>query len=102
MEHSAALLTCIKLPHGFKTFVLSTFELLIKTGTSKENKLQTVTKRTFHTDYSMSKQRSMNVDATSLRAHRRSCNVVYTLLSAGKPDKLFHYCSDNVTKGYIG
>ena len=26
MKHSALLLTCIKLPHGFKTFVLSIFE----------------------------------------------------------------------------
>ena len=26
LEHSAVLLACIKLPHGFKTFVLSMFE----------------------------------------------------------------------------
>ena len=31
-EHSAILWTCIKLPHSFKTYVLSTFELLLKTG----------------------------------------------------------------------
>ena len=31
-EHSAILLTCIKLPHDFKTFVLSIFEWLLKTG----------------------------------------------------------------------
>ena len=31
-EHSAILSTCIKLPHGFKTFVLSFFEWLLKTG----------------------------------------------------------------------
>ena len=31
-EHSAILLTCIKLPHGFKTFVLSIFEWPLKTG----------------------------------------------------------------------
>ena len=31
-EHSAILSTCIKLPHGFKTFVLSIFELPLKTG----------------------------------------------------------------------
>ena len=30
--HSAILSTCIKLPHGFKTFVLSIFEWLLKTG----------------------------------------------------------------------
>ena len=29
--HSAVLLTCIKLPHGFKTFILSIFESLLKT-----------------------------------------------------------------------
>ena len=32
MEHSAVLLTCIKVPHGFKTFVLSVFEWPLKTG----------------------------------------------------------------------
>ena len=32
MEHSAVLLSCIRLPHGFKTFVLSIFEWLLKTG----------------------------------------------------------------------
>ena len=32
MEHSAVLLTDIKLPHGFKSFVLSIFVWLIKTG----------------------------------------------------------------------
>ena len=32
MEHSALLLTCIKLPHGFKTIVLSIFEWPLKTG----------------------------------------------------------------------
>ena len=31
-EHSAILLTCIKLPFVIKIFVLSTFELLLKTG----------------------------------------------------------------------
>ena len=31
-EHSAVLLICIKLPHGFKTFGLSIFEWLLKTG----------------------------------------------------------------------
>ena len=32
MEHSAVLLTCIKLPYGFKTFVLSILEWPLKTG----------------------------------------------------------------------
>ena len=32
MEHSAVLLTCIKLPHGLKTFVLSIFKWPLKTG----------------------------------------------------------------------
>ena len=32
MDHSAVLLTCIKVPHGFKTFVLSDFEWPLKTG----------------------------------------------------------------------
>ena len=31
-EHSAILLTCIQLPSGFKTFVLSIFEWPLKTG----------------------------------------------------------------------
>ena len=31
-EHSAILTTCIKLPFVFKTYVLSIFELLFKTG----------------------------------------------------------------------
>ena len=31
-EHSAILSTCIELPHGFKTFVLSIFEWPLKTG----------------------------------------------------------------------
>ena len=31
-EHSAILSTCIKLPHGFKTFVLSVFEWPLKTA----------------------------------------------------------------------
>ena len=31
-EHSAILLTCIELPQGFKTFVLSIFEWLLKIG----------------------------------------------------------------------
>ena len=31
-EHSAILLTCIKLPFVFKTFVLSIFEWPLKTG----------------------------------------------------------------------
>ena len=30
--HSAVLLTCIKLPHSFKTFVFSIFEWPLKTG----------------------------------------------------------------------
>ena len=32
MEHSAVLLTCIKIPNGFQTFVLSIFEWPLKTG----------------------------------------------------------------------
>ena len=32
LEHSAILLTCIELPHGFKTFVLTIFEWPLKTG----------------------------------------------------------------------
>ena len=32
VEHSAIPLTCIKLPHGFQTFVLSIFEWRLKTG----------------------------------------------------------------------
>ena len=31
-EHSAILLTCIKLPSVFKTFVLAIFELSLKMG----------------------------------------------------------------------
>ena len=31
-EQSTILLTCIELPHGFKTFVLSIFEWPLKTG----------------------------------------------------------------------
>ena len=31
-EHSAILLSCIELPHCFKTFVLSFFEWPLKTG----------------------------------------------------------------------
>ena len=31
LEHSALLLTCIKLPPGFKTFVLSIFEKPLET-----------------------------------------------------------------------
>ena len=31
-EHSAILSVCIKLPRGFKTFVLSIFEWPLKTG----------------------------------------------------------------------
>ena len=31
-EHSAVLLTCIKLLYGFKTFVMSNFEWPLKTG----------------------------------------------------------------------
>ena len=31
-EHSAILSTCIKLPHGCKTFALSIFEWPLKTG----------------------------------------------------------------------
>ena len=32
MENSVILSTCIKLPHGFKTFILSIFEWQFKTG----------------------------------------------------------------------
>ena len=32
MEHSAVLLNCIELPHGFNAFVLSIFEWPLKTG----------------------------------------------------------------------
>ena len=32
MEHSAVLLACIELPHGFKTFILSIFKWLLKIG----------------------------------------------------------------------
>ena len=32
VEHSAVLLTCIKLSHGFKTFVLSFLKWSLKTG----------------------------------------------------------------------
>ena len=32
LEYSAVLLTCIKLPRGFKAFVLSIFKRLLKTG----------------------------------------------------------------------
>ena len=31
-EHSAVLLTCIKIPNGVQAFVLSIFEWLLKTG----------------------------------------------------------------------
>ena len=37
VEHSAILLTCTKLPPVFKTFVLSIFECLLKTGFTDYN-----------------------------------------------------------------
>ena len=38
MEHSAVLLTCIKIPNGFQAFVLSIFEWPpIKTGFTVHN-----------------------------------------------------------------
>ena len=37
VEHSAVVLTCIKLPHGFKTFVLSIFEWPLMTGITVSN-----------------------------------------------------------------
>ena len=39
-EHSAILLTCIKLPFIFKTFVLSIFEWPLKTGLTVARKLK--------------------------------------------------------------
>ena len=41
-EHSAVLLTCIKLLHGFKTFVLSIFEWRLKTGPGNMHTLVSV------------------------------------------------------------
>ena len=38
MQHFAVLSTCIKIPHGFETFVLSIFELRLKTGFNVVNK----------------------------------------------------------------
>ena len=32
VEHSAVLLTCIKIPNGYQAFVLSIFEWPVKTG----------------------------------------------------------------------
>ena len=32
VEHSAVILICIEIPHGFHIFVLSIFEWLLKTG----------------------------------------------------------------------
>ena len=40
-EHSAILLTCIKLPPVFKTFILPIFEWLLKTGLTVYILLQT-------------------------------------------------------------
>ena len=37
VEHSTVRLTCIELPHGFKTFALSIFEWLLKTGFTVES-----------------------------------------------------------------
>ena len=42
-EHSAVLLTCIKIPHGFKTFVLSIFEWPLKTGFTVDSISQCLT-----------------------------------------------------------
>ena len=42
MEHSAVLLTRTKPPHGFKTFVLSIFEWLLKTGFTVLDRLFTL------------------------------------------------------------
>ena len=42
MEHSAVLLTCIKLPHGLKTCVLSIFEWPLKTGFTVLDRLFTL------------------------------------------------------------
>ena len=41
LEHFAILLTCIKLPHGFKTFVLSIFDWRLKTGFTVFNNVAT-------------------------------------------------------------
>ena len=41
VEHSAVLLTCIKLPHGFKTFDLSIFEWRLTTGFTVVQSLMT-------------------------------------------------------------
>ena len=39
-EHSAIISTCIELPQGFKTFVLSILEWLLKTGFTVSKKIQ--------------------------------------------------------------
>ena len=36
MEHSAVLLTCIKIPNGFQAFALSIFEWPFKTGITED------------------------------------------------------------------
>ena len=41
-EHSAILSTCINLPHGFKTFVLSFFEWPLKTGFTVTDQCNTI------------------------------------------------------------
>ena len=42
MEHSAVLMTRIKPPHGFMTFVLSIFEWLLKKGFTVLDRLFTL------------------------------------------------------------
>ena len=38
VEHSAVLLTSVKVPHGFKTFVLSVFEWPLKVTAHSNNR----------------------------------------------------------------
>ena len=39
VEHSAVLLTCIKVSHGFKACILPIFEWLLKTGFTIDGKI---------------------------------------------------------------
>ena len=49
LEHSAILLTFIKLPFVIKIFVLSIFEWPLKTGLTVCDKTKTITKKNTHT-----------------------------------------------------
>ena len=89
VEHSAILSTGIKLPNDFKTFVLSIFEWLLKTGLTVVSNFQLALEEQWLSGQPKIKKSMVRASLEAMRSVLFEQDILSSLLSRGRDNQIF-------------